>query len=450
MFCDLTEIYVKAGNGGNGSVSFRREKYIPKGGPDGGDGGSGGDVILKANHHLNTLFELNTRKRYKAQEGEPGAQKNLHGKSAEPLYLDVPVGTQVFDADSGNLLYDFVHKNDQFIVAKGGRGGYGNAHFTSSVRQAPDFAENGEKGEEKNLKLELKLVADVGIIGLPSAGKSTLIAHISNARPKIADYPFTTLIPNLGVVKIGDKTLVVSDIPGLIEGASEGKGLGHEFLRHIDRNSVLIHLIDATLNDLVENYQVIQNELKKYSEELAKKKQIVVLNKIDALDDEMVEFLKEELAKKSKLKKSEIFAISAVAGKGIDKLLFKVSEVLEKVKKAEEEKKSFDELKMTESAKENFVFRPHLEENPRSFSVEKIDEVVENVGEKEIVKKTFRVHGKRIEQIANMTEITNRSAVFRVHDVMKKLGIQKQLIRDGALSGDLILIGEKEFRLKEV
>lgn len=449
MFCDLTEIYVKAGNGGNGAVSFRREKYLAKGGPDGGDGGEGGDVILKANHHLNTLFELNTRKRYKAEHGEPGAKKDLHGKSAEPLYLDVPIGTQVFDADTGDLLFDFVNKNDQCIVAKGGRGGYGNAHFTSSVRQAPDFAENGEKGQERNLKLELKLVADVGIIGLPSCGKSTLIAHISNARPKIADYPFTTLIPNLGVAKIGDDTLVVSDIPGLIEGASEGKGLGHEFLRHIDRNSVLIHLIDVNLNDFIENYRVIQNELKKHSKDLEKKDQIVALNKIDTMDDEMVDFLREELAKGTELKKEDIFAISAVTGKGVDKLLFKVSEVLKKVKRQEEE--SCDSLRMTETQEEeNFVFRPHLEENPRKFTIEKIDEFKEVVDEEEVMKKVFRVHGKRIEQIANMTEMTNRSAVHRVHDVMKKLGVQKQLVRDGAESGDTILIGEQEFRFKEI
>lgn len=445
MFCDLTEIYVKAGNGGNGSMSFRREKYLAKGGPDGGDGGEGGDMILRVNTNINTLFELNTRKHYKAEHGDAGFKKKLHGKSAEPFYLDVPLGTQVFDPESGEMLYDFVNANAEFVVAKGGRGGYGNAHFTTSVRQAPDFAENGEKGEERYIKLELKLVADVGIIGLPSCGKSTLIANISNARPKIADYPFTTLIPNLGVVKIGDEVLVVSDIPGLIEGASEGKGLGHEFLRHIDRNSVLIHLIDATLNNLVENYQVIQNELKKYSESLEQKKQIVVINKIDTMDDEMVEFLREEIAKVAKLKKKDVFAISAVTGKGVQEMLFKVSEVLQEVKK-----QKIKEIKERPLEEGNFVFRPHLEENPRSFTIEKIDEVTEIVDKEEVVKKTFRVYGKRIEQIANMTEMTNKSAVHRVHDVMKKLGVQNQLVREGAISGDIVLLGEKEFRFKEL
>lgn len=434
MFCDLTEIYVKAGNGGNGSMSFRREKYMPKGGPDGGDGGHGGDVILRVNSHLNTLFELNTKKNFRAEHGENGQKRNRHGKSAEPFYIDVPLGTQVFCADTGDLLYDFVNSKSEFVVAKAGRGGYGNAHFCSSIRQAPDFAELGEKGEEKNLRLELKLVADVGIIGLPSAGKSTLIAHISNARPKIADYPFTTLIPNLGVAKVGDETIVVSDIPGLIEGASEGKGLGHEFLRHIARNSLLIHLIDATQNNLVENYKVIQSELKKHSSDLAEKRQVVVLNKIDTLDDELVDFLCSELAKATKLKKQNIYAISAVTGKGIESLMYEVQKVLKEVKKAEAELKDAP----VEELEENHVFRPHLDDDPKSFRIEKIQE------------KVFRVFGHRIEQIANMTDTQNKSAVYRVHDVMHKLGIKNQLKREGAVSGDQILIGEREFIFKQL
>lgn len=305
MFIDEAEIYVRAGKGGDGAVSFRREKYVPKGGPDGGDGGNGGDVIIEVDNHCHGLAQYNREKRFIAKNGQPGMGSNKHGKYADDLILRVPAGTQVYHDDT--LMLDLVEEGKRVVIAKGGRGGWGNQHFASSIKQAPKWSKAGLKGESKKLKFELKVIADVGLIGLPNAGKSTLLSVLSNARPKIADYPFTTLEPNLGVIKGIDRNIVLADIPGLIEGASIGKGLGDKFLRHIERTKIVIHIIDANSSDPVADYKVIRKELKDFSKELTKKKEIVVLNKIDTLsEDELAEKLSD--LKKAKIKTIQISA----------------------------------------------------------------------------------------------------------------------------------------------
>jgi GTP-binding protein len=333
QFVDYTKIYVKAGDGGRGCVAFRREKYVPRGGPSGGDGGRGGHIIFRASRELNTLLDLRYQKEYKAKRGQHGMGKKMHGKNGEDRIIPVPVGTIIKDADTEEVLADLDAEGVETIIAKGGRGGQGNAHFATPTRQAPKFAQPGEEGEEKNLIIELKLLADVGLIGLPNAGKSTLISVISSARPKIADYPFTTLTPNLGVVKLKDfRSFVVADIPGLIEGAHKGAGLGFQFLRHVERTSLLLHLVDASDmsdSDPVEDLKKINKELELYSLKLLKKTQAVVGTKTD------IAIEKKRLGKLSKYCKSkniEFFPVSAATGKGIKTLLLYLSNVTGKEK----------------------------------------------------------------------------------------------------------------------
>jgi len=329
VFIDRAKIRVKAGNGGNGVTAFRREKFVPRGGPSGGDGGRGGDVWLEADEGLNTLLHLRYNPEHKAERGRHGEGSNRHGKDGESIVIKLPVGTQVFDAENGEILCDLIEPGQRFLAAKGGKGGWGNAHFATPTRQAPKFHYTGRPGEERELQLELKLLADVALIGFPNAGKSTLISVISAARPKIADYPFTTLEPNLGVVDLGDfKTFVVADIPGLIEGASEGAGLGHQFLRHIERTKLLLHLVDvssASGRDPVDDYHVINRELLNYDGELAERPQIVVGTKIDALDQpERIE----KLRSAAESDRREFFAVSAVSRDGVESLLRRVAELL--------------------------------------------------------------------------------------------------------------------------
>lgn len=329
MFIDRVKIKVKAGDGGNGVTAFRREKFVPRGGPSGGDGGVGGSVWIEADEGLNTLLHLRYNPEHKAERGRHGEGSNRYGKDGADAVVKVPVGTQVFDAESGELIFDMVEAGQRELAAKGGKGGWGNAHFATSTRQAPKFHYNGRPGEEKELQLELKLLADVGLVGFPNAGKSTLISVISAAKPKIADYPFTTLEPNLGVVDMGDyKTFVVADIPGLIEGASEGSGLGHRFLRHIERTKLILHLVDVSSfsgRDPVEDYRIINSELKKYDADLAARPQIVVATKIDSLDDpERLESLKKAAAKE----KRKFFAISSATGEGVKELVRAVGNLL--------------------------------------------------------------------------------------------------------------------------
>ncbi|OGJ51518.1 hypothetical protein A2335_02075 [Candidatus Peregrinibacteria bacterium RIFOXYB2_FULL_32_7] len=494
MFCDEAKITAVAGKGGDGCIGFHREKFIAKGGPDGGDGGKGGDLIFRAVDNVNTLSDFRTKKMFKAESGERGSGNNKRGKNGDDLILEVPVGTIIKTENrelkaENSFVTDLCKCGDEYVVARGGRGGYGNAHFASSTRQAPSFAEKGEEGQELDLILELKLVADVAIIGMPSVGKSTLISHISNSRPKIADYPFTTLIPNLGVVdlsKFGGKaseSFVVVDVPGLIEGASEGKGLGDKFLKHITRAKFLIHLLDATSNDILENYETINEELKKYSADLAKKKQIIVINKTDAIDEEFKEFLIKELEKINKKLKGKILCISAVTGGGIKEMIFKIWEMINAEAHCNvplrQIKESIDE-------KKHKIYKPHLEKGKEDFEIifagkenidstefvkEKrrltkkqrmgkkvemknllshdIDEVEEEKSnDKRKIRKIFVVEQTRLEQIVKMTDFTNEEAVHRVYDVMKKMKIKNALIRVGAKAGDKIIIGGREMRFR--
>ncbi|MBI4235720.1 GTPase ObgE [Candidatus Peregrinibacteria bacterium] len=424
MFCDELKISVKAGKGGDGCVSFRREKFVPKGGPDGGDGGNGGSVTIIANQNLNTLYHLKHQKIYHAENGENGKGKKMHGKNAPDYIIEVPLGTIILDEAKKEKIIDLKTHEQSITIAKGGRGGMGNTRFKSSTHQVPRFAENGEPGEEKEITLELKIVADVGIIGLPSAGKSTLISVISNAKPKIAAYKFTTLTPNLGVVYLssygGDKnqTFVVADIPGLIEGASKGKGLGHQFLKHISRTKLLVHVLDGTEDDLKQNYKVIRQELKAFDKNLIKKTEILVINKIDLLTPE-------QLKDKQKKLKIKAIPISGVTKEGIKELIFEIHRHLQEIKK-EQSKKAPEKEDLP-------VLKPHLRR--ASFEIVKI--------QKKKSKKAFHIAGHRIEQVAIMTDIANPEGLKRIYHFMEKLGIKKTIERKGAKIGDEIIINKK-------
>lgn len=420
MFCDELKIRVIAGKGGDGCVSFRREKYIPMGGPNGGDGGNGGDIILKVNENLNTLSTLVHQKVYKAEKGGNGRSKNMHGKNAAHLIIEVPKGTMVFDGDKSKMMIDLNGKNEEYVLAKGGKGGLGNAHFASSTHQAPRFAETGEPGEEKKIVLELKLVADVGLLGMPSVGKSTLISVISNARPKIAAYHFTTLTPNLGVVNFAEQSFVVADIPGLIEGASKGKGLGHEFLKHICRTKLLVHIIDATQENPYKNFKTINKELEEFDKELAKKEQIIVINKIEMIDEKTLKTIKKEI------KKKDIFPISALTKEGLKPFLYEILKKLEKIRKKEKNAPI--------PKKEIPVLRPHLDRV--KFEIEKIIYKEDH--------KIFRIIGKRIEQLAVMTNIDNPEGLERMYHYFDRMKIKKAVEQNGAQVGDFIKILDKK------
>ena len=330
MFIDRVKIKVKAGDGGNGVTAFRREKFIPRGGPSGGDGGVGGSVYMESHEGLNTLLHLRYNPEHKAERGRHGEGSNRYGKDGEDALVKVPVGTQVFDPETNELLFDFTEPGQRYMAAKGGKGGWGNSHFATATRQAPKYHYNGRPGGERELQLELKLIADVGLVGFPNAGKSTLISVISAAKPKIADYPFTTLEPNLGVVDMGDfRTFVVADIPGLIEGASDGAGLGHRFLRHVERTKLMLHLVDVSSlsgRDPVSDYEIINRELANYDADLAKRPQIIVATKIDAMDEpDRLDALK----KRAKKEKMQFFEISAVTNKGVKELVSAVAVALD-------------------------------------------------------------------------------------------------------------------------
>jgi GTP-binding protein len=336
MFIDRVKIRVKAGDGGNGVTAFRREKFVPRGGPSGGDGGKGGDVWLESDESYNTLLHLRYNPEHHAERGRHGEGSNRHGRDGADEIVKVPIGTQVFDAASGELLHDFTDASQRFLAAKGGKGGWGNSHFATSTRQAPRFHYSGRPGEDRELQLELKLIADVGLVGFPNAGKSTLISVISAAKPKIADYPFTTLEPNLGVVDLGDfKTFVVADIPGLIEGASEGAGLGDRFLRHIERTKIILHLVDVSSlsgRDPVSDYEIINRELAAYNEDLAARPQMVIATKIDALDEpDRLDRLRDRAV----ADRREFLAISSVANRGLKELINAVARRLEPTEEAD-------------------------------------------------------------------------------------------------------------------
>lgn len=344
MFIDRAKIHVQGGDGGNGVTAFRREKFVPRGGPSGGDGGRGGDVIMVADASLNTLLHLRYNPRHIAQRGLHGEGSNRSGRDGEDLIVRVPVGTQIFDVTTGDLLHDLSHDGDRWLAARGGRGGFGNAHFTTSTNRAPRYHQNGSKGEDVDLQLELKLLADVGLVGFPNAGKSTFISTVSAARPKIADYPFTTLEPHLGVVDLGDfRTIVIADIPGLIEGAHTGAGLGDRFLRHIERTKLLLHLVDVSSvsgREAVSDYETVNRELASYNQDLALRPQFVVATKIDALDEpDRLESLKQRAAADNKL----FFAISSASGEGVREL---VNAVAAKVAELNEEHNRTDTVEL--------------------------------------------------------------------------------------------------------
>lgn len=443
IFCDKTQVEFIAGTGGNGALHFHREKFVSRGGPDGGDGGVGGSIILLADGNMNTLSEYNTKKIYRAEEGSNGAKNNMSGKAGENLILKVPAGTLIVDAENKQLLCDLKTHGQQFVVAKGGRGGMGNAQFKSSVHKVPMFAENGEEGQRRKIIMELQLVADVGIIGFPSSGKSTLISVISNAKPKIADYPFTTLIPNLGVLDMNrfDKktkdSFVIADIPGLIEGAHIGKGLGHEFLRHVSRTEVLVHLIDPTRNQ-VEDYQIINKELAAYSNFLARKKQIVAISKIDALDDESLQEFKKNLEKKNPKLKNKIHLISSITGTGLKELVFEMYKEVQKIRKTRGKKLEKENFILTEGSSSK-IFEPHLEKN--RFEVIYRRTKMEAASQKS--RKVFDVYGARIEQVVAMTDLENTEGLERIHHFLNKMGIRNELKKQGAKPGDRIRIAGK-------
>ena len=416
MFVDKVTINAKAGNGGNGLVSFRRERHIARGGPNGGDGGDGGDVVLVANERQNTLAKFRYNKLLEAQNGGHGGTSNRHGRSGRDLRVEVPVGTVVTNQD-GSLIADLVAEGDEIIVAKGGKGGYGNAHFTSSTRQAPRVAEIGEQGEQPQLILELKMIADIGLIGLPNAGKSSFLSAVSNARPEIADYPFTTLRPHLGVADIPGRSILIADIPGLIKGASKGKGLGDDFLKHVSRCQILLHLIDINNYDLARDYKIIRAELEAYSKQLTEKPEIVALTKCDITT-------KEDIAnkiisfKKALSKDIKLHIISAYANIGLEELLLDLAKNVNKLLDSGQ--------KLSSMAEELPVIK--LADNQDDWRVEK-----NSAG--------FLVTGDKIERFAKKTDFNNPAAVDRLKDIMHKLGISKELERLKIKPKDKVFFG---------
>ena len=406
MFIDEVKIKVIAGQWGNGVVTWRREKYIPKWGPRWGNGGDGWDVYLVTDESLNTLSEFRNKKVLVAEVGEKGGTNCCHGVNAPDLEIHLPVGTIVKDTHTGELVVDLSEKNMKVLITRWGRGGYGNAHFTSSTRQAPGFAELWDIGEVRDLHLELKLVADVGIIGIPSAWKSSLIAMLTNVKPKIADYPFTTLVPNLGVLDYKWKSLVIEDVPGLIKGASKGKGLGIQFLKHIERTGMIIHMLDMyRLDKIFIDYKEIRKELELFSKTIAKKKEIIVLSKADLLDKEMKKFILSEF--KKKIKRKRVFILSSATWEGVEELK---NYLIDTVKK--------QSLTTKKGGKEEMKVFDLKQEDERAYRIRYIRDF------------TFEVTGKRLEQIVRMTDFTNLEAVERVYDVMEKVGVIKKIQKD--------------------
>lgn len=421
MFIDKAAVLIKAGDGGDGKLSFRHEKFVDRGGPDGGDGGDGGDVIFVASRNENTLADFRYQKELNAENGQPGGKSRKHGRSAKDLLVPVPVGTVVTDLE-GNVLADLAEDEQQAIIARGGKGGFGNAHFVSSRRQAPRIAEKGERGESLEARLELKMIADVGLIGLPNAGKSTLLSVISNARPEIANYPFTTLVPNLGVVDVdGQDSLLFADIPGLIEGAAEGKGLGDEFLRHVERTAVLVHLIDAYQEDVIEAYQTIQSELQAYRVDLSQRPQIVALTKIEGLDQDIID---DQLHKLRGIvaKGTELTFISAQTKQGVSELLRKVRDIVA-------EQRARQAAEAAEKAPEDGVPVLTLDSTPLAWQVRKEADDL------------YVVTGNKIEKFAARTHFDSEDGIARLRDIMKKMGITHALVRQGINAGDRIRIG---------
>lgn len=417
---DEVKVFVRSGDGGAGLITFRREKYVPRGGPSGGDGGHGGDVVFRVNPKLSTLIYFQKRVHFRAENGERGGSSNKTGATAPPLEIEVPPGTIIRDDETGAIIADLVRVGDSVVVARGGRGGRGNARFKSSSHQAPRIAEKGEPGEERWLRLELKLIADVGLVGVPNAGKSTFLSVVSNARPKIADYPFTTLEPNLGVVTYDDRDLVVADIPGLIEGAHQGVGLGHSFLRHVQRTKVLVHLLDGASADPIADYNQINVELALYDENLMDKPQIVVLNKADLFHTD-----EDRAPIEAALKKLGVtpLVISAATQQGVQKV---VQQVFKAIAELPEEEVVEPQITVYE-----------LPEDEVPFTIEK-----DEFG-------NFHVTGKRIERAAAMTYWDYDEAVARFQNILEALGVSKALEQAGVSVGDTVFIGDYELEWSE-
>lgn len=422
MFIDEATVELIAGSGGNGCLAFRREKYVPMGGPFGGNGGKGSDIIFKVDTGLNTLVDFKYKKIIKGHKGENGLGKGMHGKNAEDIIIKVPAGTVVSDYDTGLIIADLTENNSEVVIAKGGRGGRGNMAFATNSNPAPNYAENGEPGEQIKVKIELKLMADVGLVGMPSVGKSTFISKISASKPKIADYPFTTLKPNLGVVKTPDnRSFVVADLPGLIEGASLGHGLGDKFLKHIERTRVIAHIIDMSgyTNDPYEDYLVINKELENFDKSLTQKPQIIIANKMDMPE------AKENLKKFKEKTKKEIYEMSAITGEGINKIILKLADILDEIPKG--------------SLYQNDKFESHT---IYKFKKEKPYYITNDNG-------TWIISGKEIEKLLIMSRLDTDEAILRFSNKLKKLGIDDELREKGAKDGDTIKIMDYEFEFKE-
>ena len=446
MFCDTAKVSLKAGKGGDGAVSFRREIYINKGGPDGGNGGKGGSIIFVADKDTNTLIDFRFNPILTAEDGGNGSGTRSAGRSGKNLIVEVPIGTVV--KRDGKIIADLTHDREEAVIAKGGDGGFGNAHFKSSVRQTPIVAEVGEPGEEFEAELELKLLADVGLVGLPNAGKSTFLSIVSNARPEIADYPFTTLTPNLGVATIDRHDILIADIPGLIEGAAEGRGLGHAFLRHVDRTAVLLHLVDVYNNDAGEAYRIIRNELDKYSD-LKDRPEIVALTKCEGVDNEIIEMQSQAIREVNP--NAYIYSISAVSKKGVDDLLralwqdIKIAK--EKQQKQEQENTTADIILEDDANTKHQITQDNIKGVPvislsshelkNTWTVTRGDDGV------------FHVTGEKIEKFARRTDMGNYASVNRLRDILKKLGIRAELTNQGATQDSIIEISGKTFTLVE-
>ncbi len=425
MFIDTATVKVRAGKGGDGAVSFRHEIYIDKGGPDGGDGGKGGNVIFEATENLNTLLDFRYKPELKASDGMNGGKNRRAGKYGDDLVVKVPMGTLI--KRDGKIIADLTKHGQRQIIADGGDGGFGNAHFKSSVRQTPRMAEKGELGESFEADLELKLLADVGLVGLPNAGKSTFLSVVTNARPEIADYEFTTLTPNLGVADIDESTLLIADIPGLIEGAADGKGLGDQFLRHVERTAVLLHLIDAYSNDIAGDYKTIRSELGKYSDILVSRPEIVALTKTEGLDDDMITMQTDELQKVI-TKGTQVMTISSTAGYGLNELLRQLNQQV---------KTARDSLVEESTSLNNVpVLTLSNEQNTKAWSVTKEGD-------------QYIVTGEKIEKFARRTNFDQFEGVNRLRDIMKKMGISHELVRQGAQGNSLVRIGSSELTFLE-
>jgi GTP-binding protein len=423
MFVDKAKVSLKAGDGGNGAVSFRHEIYIPKGGPDGGDGGKGGDIVFKADKDTDTLVDFRFAPILTAENGKAGSGQRSAGRSGKDLIVEVPIGTVVYR--DGIILADLARDGQTAIIAKGGDGGFGNAHFKSSTRQAPLVAEVGEPGEEFEAELELKSLADVGLVGLPNAGKSTFLSVVSNAKPEIADYPFTTITPQLGVATVDGHDILIADIPGLIEGAAEGKGLGHDFLRHVERTAVLLHLVDVYNDDAGEAYATIRKELEKYAD-LASRQEIVALTKCEGVDEEIIKMQMSSILAKNP--DAKIYTISSSAHQGLTELLRELYTEISKEKPVIKEEEVIEEIPTIELDKDSLK---------DTWTVEETEDG------------RFIVTGEKIEKFARRTDMDNYASVNRLRDIMKKMGIRAELTTKGAKPESIIEIAGKEFTLVE-